>query len=83
MNERITFKKERRKLQIVQQIFGLQLARAVPVLEAGGKPSTRFALRRAVQNYVTRFLYLVMSIDVLQTAQFPPCCFISIIAKKP
>ena len=43
MNERITSKKKPRKLQIVQHFFGFQLAGAAPVLlEAGGKPSTRF-----------------------------------------
>ena len=42
MNECITFKKKPQKLQIVQHFFGLQLARAAPVLEAGGKPSTWF-----------------------------------------
>ena len=43
MNECITFQKKPRKLQIVQHFFSFQLAGAAPVLlEAGGKPSTRF-----------------------------------------
>ena len=42
MNECITFKKKPQKLQILQHFFGIQLARAAPVLEAGGKPSTMF-----------------------------------------
>ena len=42
MNECITFKKKPQKLQICQHFFGFQLAGAAPVLEAGGKPSTRF-----------------------------------------
>ena len=43
MNECITSKKKPPKLYKGQHFFGFQLARAAPVLlEAGGKPSTRF-----------------------------------------
>ena len=42
MNECITFKKKPQKLHKCQHFFGFQLARAAPVLEAGGKPSTWF-----------------------------------------
>ena len=43
MNECITSKKKPPKLYKGQHFFGFQLARAAPaLLEAGGKPSTRF-----------------------------------------
>ena len=42
MNECITSKKKTSKLYKCQHFFGFQLARAAPVLEAGGKPSTWF-----------------------------------------
>ena len=42
MNECITSKKKPSKLHKGQHFFGFQLAGAAPVLEAGGKPSTRF-----------------------------------------
>ena len=42
-NERMHyFEKKPRKLYKCQHFFGFQLARAAPVLEAGGKPSTWF-----------------------------------------
>ena len=58
MNECITSKKKPPKLYKGQHFFKLQLARGAPVLEAGGKPSTRFPPEGLVElHFHTRSMW--------------------------